>query len=52
MDIVREFQLELIDDYFARALTRNAANQAANRPHDKPKPRSRHKLPLRRPPRH
>ncbi|MCX6992488.1 MAG: carbon-nitrogen hydrolase family protein [Kiritimatiellaeota bacterium] len=27
MDIVREFELELIDDYFARALKRNAANR-------------------------
>lgn len=49
MDIVHEFGLELIDDYFARALTCNAAN----RPHEtKHHPRSRHKLPLRRLPRH
>ena len=27
MDIVREFELELIDDYFERALKRNAANR-------------------------
>jgi len=29
MDVVREFGLELIDDYFARSLAANAANRAA-----------------------